>query len=355
MSELQRLFEHTLQSNPAEAWIEAAIIFAVWFTVLPLLKMAITRRLKALKPEQSSAGLEFALALLRGTKRVFTVAVAAWLALRALDLHNRIERWTDGAILVVFWWQVALWGTTAVRFLVAQREARDARTGEGRGPSFAILRFVGTVFVWTITLLMLLANLGVNITAMVTGLGIGGVAVALAVQNILGDLFASLSIALDKPFQVGDAIQIDDIVGTVENVGIKSTRIRSVGGEQVVISNAQLLAARLRNFGRAEERRAFYTIGVTYETPPEKLRRIPGIVAGIVGSLPGTRFERCHFRSFGDSALLYEVAFYSLDGGLMPLVELQQEFNLRLIEAFREQGIEFAYPTMKQFTVEVPR
>lgn len=350
MDFVQHFGEQSLYGNTLDVWLKAAFIFLVWLTVLPLARRLVSRRLHALRREQSPAALELVLALLGRTTRVFTVAVATYLALQVLDLPQRVDRVLDGAILVVFWLQVALWGGTAVQFAIDQRQ-KDGGIDAGTS-SLAIVRFVGTVLVWTIAVLMLLANLGVNITALVTGLGIGGVAVALALQTVLSDLFASLSIALDKPFKVGDALVVDDIIGTVERIGIKSTRIRSVGGEQVVISNAQLLAARVRNFGQAEERRVFCTIALTYETPAGKLRRIPAIVEGIVRSLPDCRYERCHFSRFGTYSLDFEVSFYSTRPDFLPLMELQQEFNLRLIEAFAAAGVEFAYPTNRQ--IELP-
>lgn len=350
MEFLQHLSEQSFYGNTLDRWLEAVAVFAVWFTVLPIVRQFITRRLKALRGEQSAAPLELVLALLKRTTRIFTIAVASYLALKLLSIPPRIDKITDGAILVIFWLQAGLWGSASVRFAIDQRSQRDGLLDESTS-SMAILRFVGLTVVWVIAVLMLLANLGVNITALVTGLGIGGVAVALAVQNVLSDLFASLSIALDKPFKVGDALVIDDVIGKVEHIGIKSTRIRAVGGEQVVISNAQLLSARVRNFGRAEERRAFYTIGVTYETPADKLRRVPAIVEGIIASMPGARFERCHFLRFGPYSLDFEMAFYSTSPDFNSLVELQQEFNLRLVEAFAFEGIHFAYPTTRQFNV----
>ncbi|MBP6515090.1 MAG: mechanosensitive ion channel family protein [Steroidobacteraceae bacterium] len=350
MDFLQQLGERSFYGNTLDRWIEAILVFAVWFTVLPIVRQFITRRLKALRGEQSAAPLELTLALLKRTTRIFTIAVASYLALKLLTIPPRIDKITDGVILVILWLQAGLWGSASVHFAIDQRQQREGLFDESTS-SMAILRFVGLSVVWIIAVLMLLANLGVNITALVTGLGIGGVAVALALQNVLSDLFASLSIALDKPFKIGDALVIDDVTGRVEHIGIKSTRIRAVGGEQVVISNAQLLSARVRNFGRAEERRAFYTIGVTYETPADKLRRIPAIVEGIVKSLPDTRFERCHFLRFGPYSLDFEMSFYSTKPDFTSLVDLQQEFNLRLVEAFASEGVEFAYPTSRQFNV----
>ncbi len=169
---------------------------------------------------------------------------------------------------------------------------------------------MGKVVLWALVLLLALDNLGVDVTALVAGLGIGGIAVALALQNVLGDLFASLSIALDKPFVIGDFIVVDTLSGNIEHVGLKTTRIRSLSGEQIVISNTDLLHTRIRNFKRMQERRILFSIGVEYQTPAEKLEKIPGWLQDIVSSVPLARFDRAHFKSFGDFALLFEIVYY---------------------------------------------
>lgn len=345
MESWRELGEKALYGNDVSAWVQAAVVFAVWFFVLPFAKLLVTRRLHALRPGQARGPLELLLALLNRTTRTFLIAVATWLALKSLVLPDRVDRVIDFCILLAFWLQAALWGTAAVRHAIDRREQS---VGAERTPTLGILRFVGMLLVWVIAVLMLLANLGVDITALVAGLGVGGVAVALALQNVLGDLFASLAIALDKPFTIGDTLQLDDLSGRVERIGIKSTRLRSASGEQIVVSNAQLLATRLRNFGRAEERRALYLIGVPYETTPAKLRAIPELVESLVRALPAARFERCYFKGFGTSALEFEIVFFSLSQDAGALATLQQQFNFALVDAFAAADIRFAYPTVRQ-------
>jgi len=173
--------------------------------------------------------------------------------------------------------------------------------------SMSVLLFVARVAIFALAVLLALDNLGVNITALVAGLGIGGIAIALAVQTVLGDLLASLSIAFDKPFQPGDLLRLDDIEGTVEHIGVRSTRLRSLSGEQIIIANADLLRSRLRNLGRMPERRMLFTVGVAYETPSAKLEQVSSIVEQAIGSVAGTSFEYCAFRTFGDSSLNFEI------------------------------------------------
>jgi small-conductance mechanosensitive channel len=178
-------------------------------------------------------------------------------------------------------------------------------------------------------------------------LGVGGVAVALALQNVLGDLFASLSIALDKPFIVGDSLSVDTFVGKVEHIGIKTTRLRSETGEQIIISNADILKSRVRNFGRAQELRALATIRVTYATPVDKLHSIPSLLESIVREQANARFERCHLKTIGDSALHFELSYFVQQPNLNPLLDLQQAVNFRIIDEFHRLGVEFDYPTQR--------
>ena len=192
---------------------------------------------------------------------------------------------------------------------------------------------------------MILDNLGFNITALVASLGIGGIAVALAVQNILGDIFASLSIALDKPFVIGDFIIVEDVLGTVEYIGLKTTRLRSLSGEQIVFSNVDLLKSRIRNYKRMFERRVVFTIGVVYQTAHATLERIPALVRSIVEQQPKTRFDRAHFKEYGDSALVFEVVYFVLDSDYNIYMDIQQAINLAIFRRFQVKGIEFAYPT----------
>lgn len=179
----------------------------------------------------------------------------------------------------------------------------------------------------------------------VVGLGIGGIAVALALQNILGDLFASLSIVLDKPFVVGDFIVVDDLRGVIERVGIKTTRVRSLDGELLVFANGDLLKSRIRNFQRMQERRVLFTVGVTYQTPLEKLKQIPQWLRNVVEAQPRTRYDRAHFREYGDSAPVFEIVYYVLDRDYNVFMDVQQAVNLAIFERCAREGVDFAYPT----------
>lgn len=354
MNELQELGQRVFLGNNLTAWAAAALQFALWFTVLPIVKRFVTSRLKKRSPDKSAAPLELVMTLLGRTTRIFLVVVAGYLALRWLEVPERLDRYINGALLVFVFVQVAMWGSATVRFFVDQRlllDERDAREGSA---SLNILKFVGVTAVWVLAFLLLLANLGIDITALIAGLGVGGIAIALAVQNVLGDLLASLSIALDKPFKVGDFLVVGDEKGTVEYIGIKSTRLRSVDGEQIVLSNADLLGARVRNFGLMYERRVVYRLGIVYETPREKIKAVAGIVERAIRAQDKTRFDRSHFASYGDFALNYEAVFYVLDPAYSVCMDIQQAINLEVHEQFEKLGIEFAYPTTVQYNKQLP-
>jgi small-conductance mechanosensitive channel len=352
MNELQELATRTILGNTVQSWAIALAVFALLFTILPLLRAALGKRLQKLPPHQSAAPLETALVLLAGTTRLFLIGVAVWLALRWLRMPDAIDRGITIALQVVIWLQIALWGATLVRRLVDAR--RGVAAAAGGAANLNILRFIGIAAVWSIALLMLLANLGVKIMPLVAGLGIGGVAIALAVQNVLGDLLASLSIALDKPFKIGDFLVLGEEKGTVEHIGIKSTRLRSLSGEQIVVANGDLLKTRVRNYGLLYERRISFEIGIVYETSREKVAELPGILEAVIRAQPKTRFDRAHFASFGDFSLVFEAVYFVLDANFNVYRDIQQAINLQLLAEFEKHGLEFAYPTSKQLNVRLP-
>jgi small-conductance mechanosensitive channel len=263
-----------------------------------------------------------------------------WLKLPEAGHVLLVRLATVGAFL-----QLGIWLSALLAFFLARTHARATQTDPGAATSLVALGFIGSVVIWSAIALLMLSNLGVDVTALIAGLGVGGIAIALAMQNILGDLFASLSIIMDKPFVIGDFIVVDDYMGTVEHVGIKTTRLRSLSGEQVIFSNGDLLKSRLRNYKRMRERRALFCFGLLYQTPPDTLKRIPAIIKKIVEAQPQTRFERAHFKSFGDSCLDFEVVYWMLDPDFNKYMDTQQAINLELMRALATEGAGFAFPS----------
>jgi small-conductance mechanosensitive channel len=245
----------------------------------------------------------------------------------------------------VFLLQAGRWGTGLIGFVV---ETYIRRSPDGDAATRATVQAVGYAarfVLWSILLVTALAAFGINVTALITGLGIGGIAIALAVQNILGDLFAALAIVLDKPFVVGDFIIVDTMMGHVEHVGLKTTRIRSLGGEQIIVSNNELLKGRIRNYKRMEQRRVVFGLDLTYDTPPDVVDHVPSIIRDVVESQPLTRFDRSHCLSFGDSALRFETVYWVLDADFNRYADIQHAINVELLRRFAAEGIAFAFPS----------
>jgi small-conductance mechanosensitive channel len=288
------------------------------------------------------------------TTTAFMVVVAAFAGLEFFILPVALDGFVRKVALVALFWQAGLWASTAVMTWLDHRSHEGLKAGKVMAGSIGILRFAARVVIWAMVVLLTLENLGTDITALVAGLGIGGIAVALALQNVLGDLLASLSIALDQPFVVGDFLAVGDNLGAVEYIGIKSTRLRSLTGEQIVMPNSDLLSQPVRNFGRMVQRRVTFTLGLEYETPRDLLERVPWTIREIVQAQPDVRFDRCHFAKYGDSSLQFDVVYFVLSADFNRHMDLQQSILFRIHEAFEEMGIRFAYPTQRVWFANPP-
>jgi small-conductance mechanosensitive channel len=242
----------------------------------------------------------------------------------------------------------------AVRYSIDSRRARSTAIDSVLAGSMDVILFSAGLVVWAMVLLLALDNLGVQIKPLLAGLGIGGIAIALAVQTVLSDLLASISIALDKPFGVGDFLTLGDYQGTVEHIGVKSTQLRSISGEQIIIANADIVKTRVRNFGRMSERRTVFQFGVNYDTSPDALAAIPGEVQKIVEAQPNTRFDRCHFLAYGDTALQFELVYFLTKPEFAVYANAQQAINLALMRRLHEMDVQLAAPTRAVVYVENP-
>jgi small-conductance mechanosensitive channel len=338
--------QRMLLSNSVTDWLVTGIVAVAVWSGLWILRRLIASRYKKYSGAQHPTPLRLIVYLIGHTTQLLFLAVALYAAEQSLTLPDAFRHTVDHVVLLLLLAQVGLWAGRALRFYL---ETKELERGADRvfAGSLDIINFLGRLAVWSLLSLVALDNLGVNITALLAGLGVGGVAVALALQNVLGDLFASLSITLDKPFVAGDSLVIDTFAGKVEHIGIKSTRLRSETGEQIILSNADILKSRVRNFGRAQEQRALATLRVTYETPSDTLRRIPVLLESIVREHANARFERCHLKTLGDSALHFELSYFVQQPNLNPLLDLQQAVNFRIIDEFRRLGVEFDYPTQR--------
>ena len=212
-----------------------------------------------------------------------------------------------------------------------------------------LIKWFINVVIWSLALLLILDNIGANVTTLIAGLGIGGIAIGLAAQGMFRDLFSSLSIVLDKPFQVGDTVRYRDTWGDIEDIGLRTTRIRSRGGEQIIMSNTNLLEEEIHNMRRMNRRRLEMNFYLVMQTPPDVAEAVPGMLAELVKGLQGVSFDRCSLAAVGPSALDYELVVYSLNPDFNRSMAVRSRVLLALYRRFREEGIEFAYPTQKLF------
>jgi len=348
-TEILALLDYRVLENTVENWLIALGVALIALIILYLLKRLGLSRLSALAGQTVNTWDDGLADMLSRTRWPFVLIIALFFGSLFLSLSNEYRRIVSSIAAITLLVQGGLWLNGLLLFWLQQDREQRRKTDPASIAAVNAMGFIGRMILWAVVLLLVLDNLGVDVTALVAGLGVGGIAVALAVQNVLGDLLASLSIVLDKPFTIGDFLVIDDYLGSVEHIGLKTTRMRSLSGEQLVFSNADLLGSRIKNFGRMFERRVVFKIGVTYQTPHDKLQRIPEIIRAAVEAQEPVRFDRSHFQGFGDFALTYETVYYVLMADYNVYMDIQQAINLQIHAAFEREGIEFAYPTQTLF------
>jgi small-conductance mechanosensitive channel len=339
----------TLFGNSLADWLTALAVAGAINLGVGLVKSLVISRVSRVANETATSIDDAVIEVLGRTRQWLIFCVTLYIGTQYLTLPDKVVLVLKIAATVAAFLQIGMWLDGAFRFWINRYRERATQADAGAATSVGAVMFIGQLVIWTAIVLVGLQNLGVNVTALVAGLGVGGIAVALAVQNILGDLFASLSIVIDKPFVVGDFIIVDNVMGAVEYVGLKTTRIRSLGGEQIIVSNGDLLKARVRNFKRMYERRVVFVFGVVYQTTPEQLERIPAIVKQIVERNELARFDRGHFFRFGESSLDFEVVYWMKDPDYAKYMDVQQAINLDLMRALANEAVSFAYPTRTLF------
>ncbi|CAI2718605.1 mechanosensitive ion channel family protein [Nitrospina watsonii] len=334
-----------MSHNPWAVWLEAAI-----WTVLTLAILAFVRsRLQALfkKRYKNSKlwGDRLVQRLAEKTHWLFLLIIAVYVGSQKLPLpDDTMVKWGHVVFLIMLA-LVGVWGQNAILLWADQAYQKKKEKDASFATALGVIKFLILLVFYALLMLVALENMGVDIAALVAGLGIGGIAIALAVQKILGDLFASLTIIMDKPFVIGDFIIAGTDMGTVQHIGLKSTQLKSINGERLVVPNSDLLDSRIRNYHKLPERRQLFAIGVVYDTPAEKLERIPGMIQEIIEAQPETRVDRVHFKQFGPYSLDFEIVYWLLKGEYDFLMNTQQAINLALCRKFQEEGIEFAFPT----------
>jgi small-conductance mechanosensitive channel len=334
-----------LAGNEAWRWLLALGVAVATVAAARLIKALLRRRWSRLAERTQTESV--AAEVLEGTKWFFYLGLGVYLGALLLELDETVRNTLAAGGTIALLLQVGIWGQMAIRLSVRAWQLRhgDGRGDRGRSTMAAGLTFIGHLVLWAVVILMALSNLGVEITTLVAGLGVGGIAAALAVQNILGDLFASLSIYFDRPFDIGDFIIVGEQMGTIDRIGLRSTRVRSLGGEQLIFANKDLIESRIRNFQRMEERRVVQVIGVTYDTPVERLEKAPGLLREAVEGTEKARFDRAHFRRFADYSLELELVYWVLTSDYAEYMDIQQDINFGIMRRFEAAELKFAFPT----------
>ncbi|MCZ2104874.1 MAG: mechanosensitive ion channel family protein [Comamonadaceae bacterium] len=322
-------FESHWLGETALAWAVAAAAALAAYALVHGVALVLGRRLARRAQEHPESPVRIAAAVVRATRGWVLLPLALAVAARSLQLPDGVQTGLSRVIYVLVGLQLALWLS---RLFVSTLEHLAERQGGPRNPvMLGIVKWSVQLIVWVVLLLAVLSNAGVNVNAFLASLGIGGVAVALAAQSVLGDLLASISIGLDKPFEVGETIEFDGVSGTVSHVGIKSTRLRSVSGEEIAISNAQILGKRVHNYSRMQERRVVYQFGIAIDTPREQAERLVREVRDLIAATEGVRFDRGHLIGFGDTSLDYEFVYYVLSPQFAAHRDVQQHVTLAIL------------------------
>jgi small-conductance mechanosensitive channel len=345
-------WDRPFAGSPVWRWVAAVGIAVAVYIAIRILRGPVAKRLVKLAEETKTRLDDLLLSIVQKTMPLFALVMSVYAGSLILVLPDRVSATLKSIALVVLLIQVAVWvhklATAVITQSITQRKDEDPASAS----AFGVIGFFVRLVLWTVVILVSLQNLGIRVTALIAGLGVGGIAVALAAQNILGDIFNSVAILMDKPFEVGDFIIVGEHMGTVERIGIKTTRVRSLTGEELVFSNAELVGSRIKNYGRMQERRILFTIGVTYQTALEKLKAIPGLIREIIESQPKVRFDRAHFKQYGAFSLDFEIVYYVLNSDYNKYMDTQQQINLALYERFEQEGIEFAYPTQTLYVAK---
>jgi len=344
----QQILEQTFWGNRTLDYMISMGILLTGLVVIKICQIYVINRLKKWSKITATTLDDFVVGVVQKIGLPLSKLMVVYLSIGVLNLPPAAEKNINTLGMAVLTLFIARLLTMFVDYALKVYLSKRGMDASLERSLNGILR-VAQVVIWGLAIVFFLDNLGFKISAVIAGLGIGGVAVALAAQAVLGDMFSYFSILFDRPFEIGDFIIVGDCLGTVEYTGIKTTRIRSLSGEQLIFSNTDLTNSRVRNYKRMDQRRVVFKLGVVYQTPLEKLKIIPGVIEKIIKSVKDTTFDRAHFFSYGDFSLVFEVVYYVIGSDYNKYMDINQEINFAIKKAFEEKGIEFAYPTQTLF------
>lgn len=340
--------------NSIDTWLIAAGIAVGLLLAVKLVRDFLVRRFFKRDAQREDDINALVAAIVKSISMPIVAVLFLYIGAQGLDLQEKFKVWVSAVAMIAVIIQIARTGNVLITFGFKRYQKKYVHDTGERITTLRALTLVGRTALFAIAALLALDNVpGVKITTLVASLGIGGIAIAMALQNILGDIFASLSILMDKPFVIGDFIIVETHMGTVEYIGLKTTRIRSLSGEQLVFSNGDLLKSRIRNYKRMAERRVVFSIGVVYQTGYDALKEIPGMIRRIIEDQDLVRFDRTHFQGYGEFALTFETVYYVLSPDYNVYMDIQQAINLEIFRQFEDQDIQFAYPTQTVYLSRV--
>jgi len=352
LSKITDILGRTFLGNTVLDWIVCLLIFFASILIIRILKQIFLKQLKKWAEKTTTTLDDFLIGVFEKVAMPLSYFGAVYLSVIFLSLNPPLRKTIDVlgiGILTLFMVRFITLLLTYAFNIYWLRRGKDAALERSLKGIMSIIK----ILIWGLAVVFFLDNLGFKISTVIAGLGIGGVAVALAAQAVLGDLFSYFAIIFDRPFEIGDFIIIDEYLGVVEYIGIKTSRIRSLGGEQLVFSNTDLTNSRVRNYKRMDKRRVVFKFGVTYQTSLEQLKAISKIVENIIKNIKGTTFDRAHFFSYDDFSLTFEVVYYVLGSDYNKYMDVQQEINFAIKDEFEKRGIEFAYPTQTVYLNQV--
>ena len=345
---LDFLKDYSLWSNTAYEYLMAFIIFVISIIVLKIFQVIILAKLRKLALKTKTDFDDMLIEMFSGVRPPFYILVSLYFALKSLFLSELVEMVIRVLFIVVIVFEVIQAAVKLFEYFLGKYLEKAQKESGKKILTISMvntLKFFVKLILWSLGTLMILSNLGVNVTSIIAGLGVGGIAIALAAQGILADIFSSFSIYFDRPFEVGDFIQVGTEKGEVEKIGLKTSRLRTPQGEELIISNQELTSARVQNFKRMEKRRISFSLGLTYDTTAEKLEKIPKIIKAIVDKESMAEFDRCFFVTYGDSALVFDIVYYVESPDYIDYLEVNQTINLAIYKKFATEKIDFAYPT----------
>ncbi len=341
---IEEIIEITILENRIADYITAIVLFLAAIIAVKIFQHFLLRRLKKLAEKTATTVDDFVVRIVERIVLPLAYFGVFYLSINTLILQPLLAKIINIIGIAILTFSVARLAAVLTSYGLDIYWARSGRDATLKRSLSGILKTIKVV-IWGLATVFFLDNLGFKISAVIAGLGIGGVAVALAAQAILGDLFSYFAILFDRPFEIGDFIITGDYLGTIEHIGIKTTRVRSLGGEQLIFSNKDLTSSRVRNYKKMGKRRIVFKLGVVYQTSLEQLKSIPGLIEGIIKNVKDSVFDRAHFSSYGDFSLVFEVVYYVMSRDYNKYMDIQQEINFAIKKEFKARDIEFAYPS----------